>query len=80
MWIEQAIVVAIVLGAAAWSARFFWRAWRGKSRCGCGSGNCPAAKQAAERMLRSIESGTDGSRSATPERGGGGLRVRNASE
>lgn len=55
MWIEKAIVALVVAAAAAWSARFFARAWAGRSKCGCGSSGCPAAKEATDRILRSIE-------------------------
>ncbi|MFH1277137.1 MAG: hypothetical protein ABIK65_01995 [Candidatus Eisenbacteria bacterium] len=81
MWIEKAIVVLVVAVAAAWSVRFFARAWRGKSRCGCGSAGCPAAKEATDRMLRSIEAGASGRDGARGSGGDGGAPgVRHASQ
>lgn len=70
MWIEKTIVIGIVALAAAWSVRFFARAWSGRSKCGCGSGRCPAAKEAADRILRSIETNVADRPGAGPGNGG----------
>lgn len=55
MIVENILVGLIVIGAAAWALRAVTRSWRGKSKCGCGNGRCPAAVEASDRVLRTIE-------------------------
>ncbi|MFH1680949.1 MAG: hypothetical protein ABIH26_09935 [Candidatus Eisenbacteria bacterium] len=62
MSMEQILVAAIVCGALFFVVRALGRAWKGKSRCGCGSGSCPAAREAADRIVRSIARAETGKR------------------
>ena len=55
MSLENILVGLIVIGAGAWAFRAVTRSWRGKSKCGCGNGRCPAAMEASDRVLRTIE-------------------------
>ncbi len=55
MNLENILVGLIVIGAGAWALRAVTRSWRGKSKCGCGNGHCPAAMEASDRVLRTIE-------------------------
>jgi hypothetical protein len=51
--IETVVVVAVVLGAAAFLARRAWRLFapRGGAGCGCGpKPGCPAAESVAEDL------------------------------
>lgn len=41
--LENIIVTLIVVACAALSLRWFYRAWKGDSGCGCGKASCGAA-------------------------------------
>lgn len=41
--LENIIVTLIVLACVALSLRWFYRAWKGDSGCGCGKASCGAA-------------------------------------
>ncbi|MCH7700493.1 MAG: hypothetical protein IID37_02280 [Planctomycetes bacterium] len=52
---QELIVVVIVVGAACYVARAFWRSLGGRSSCGCGSNGCARDANPATEGQRLVQ-------------------------